>query len=65
MSTVYIFLFAFLCDLQVEETPSLQHRVHIPSSALQRSRGAAPVGSEEDVLLVIALLNSSLFDVSM
>ncbi|XP_076003100.1 adhesion G-protein coupled receptor G1 [Genypterus blacodes] len=49
---------------KVEESPSFQHRVHIPSSALQRSRGAVPVGSEEDVLLIITLLNSSLFDLA-
>ncbi|XP_071386460.1 adhesion G-protein coupled receptor G5-like isoform X2 [Centroberyx affinis] len=49
---------------EAEERPTLQHRVHIPSSALQRSRGAAQAGSEEDVQLVITVLDSSLFTVS-
>ncbi|KAM3877103.1 adhesion G protein-coupled receptor G3-like [Diretmus argenteus] len=40
--------------VRVEESPTLQHRVHIPSSALQRSR-------EEEVLVMITVLNSSLF----
>ncbi|KAM8888462.1 adhesion G protein-coupled receptor G3-like [Synchiropus picturatus] len=40
------------------ESPTPVHRVHIPSSALQRSRGAA---SEEEVLLVVTVLNSTYF----
>ncbi|XP_045888794.1 adhesion G-protein coupled receptor G1-like isoform X1 [Micropterus dolomieu] len=42
-------------------SPTLQHRVHIPSSALQRSRGAASV---EEVLLVATVINSTLFKLS-
>ncbi|XP_039984773.1 adhesion G-protein coupled receptor G1-like isoform X2 [Xiphias gladius] len=39
--------------------PTLEHKVHIPSSALQRSRGAA---LEEEVLLVATLINSTYFE---
>ncbi|KAF7650813.1 hypothetical protein LDENG_00120290, partial [Lucifuga dentata] len=46
---------------EAEEHLTFQHGVHIPSSALQRSRGA-PAGSDENVLLVITLLSSSLFE---
>uniref|UniRef100_UPI003AAEC3C1 adhesion G protein-coupled receptor G3-like n=1 Tax=Centroberyx gerrardi TaxID=166262 RepID=UPI003AAEC3C1 len=49
---------------EAEERPTLQHRVRIPSSALQRIRGAFQAGSEGNVQLVITLLNSSLFTVS-
>ncbi|XP_070766374.1 adhesion G-protein coupled receptor G1-like [Enoplosus armatus] len=46
---------------EAEVSPTPQHRVHIPSSALQRSRGAA---SEEEVLLVATVINSTFFKLS-
>ena len=39
--------------------PTLDHRVHIPSSALQRSRGA---GSEDKILLVATVIDSYFFE---
>ncbi|XP_077374898.1 adhesion G-protein coupled receptor G5-like [Festucalex cinctus] len=41
-----------------EERPTLQHGVHIPSSALQRSRTPE---SGDDVLVVVTVLNSTYF----
>ncbi|KAM4602949.1 adhesion G-protein coupled receptor G1-like [Polymixia lowei] len=49
---------------EAEESPTHDHRVHIPSSALQRGRGDVPIGSEENVLVVITVLDSSLFMLS-
>ncbi|CAJ1048546.1 adhesion G protein-coupled receptor G3-like isoform X2 [Xyrichtys novacula] len=46
---------------EAEVSPTPQHRVHIPSSALQKSRGS---GSEDEVLLVSTVLNSSYFQLS-
>ncbi|KAM9832141.1 adhesion G protein-coupled receptor G3 [Neosynchiropus ocellatus] len=40
------------------ESPTAVHQVHIPSSALQRSRVAA---SEEEVVLVVTVLDSAYF----
>ncbi|XP_075965995.1 adhesion G protein-coupled receptor G3 isoform X2 [Anarhichas minor] len=45
---------------EANETPTLQHRVQISSSALQRSRGA----SQEEVLLVATVINSTFFKLS-
>ncbi|XP_031702760.1 adhesion G protein-coupled receptor G3-like isoform X3 [Anarrhichthys ocellatus] len=45
---------------EADETPTLQHRVQISSSALQRSRGA----SQEEVLLVATVINSTFFKLS-
>ncbi|XP_061567415.1 adhesion G-protein coupled receptor G1-like isoform X3 [Cololabis saira] len=39
-------------------SPTQQHAVHIPSSALQRSRGS---GSSEEVVLVTSVINSTYF----
>ncbi|XP_036951585.1 adhesion G-protein coupled receptor G5-like isoform X1 [Acanthopagrus latus] len=44
---------------EVEVNPTLDHRVHIPSSALQRSRGA---GSEDKILLVATVIDSYFFE---
>ncbi|XP_074522911.1 adhesion G-protein coupled receptor G1-like [Halichoeres trimaculatus] len=46
---------------EAEESPSPRHQVHIPSSALQKSRGSA---SEDEVLLVTTLLDSIYFELS-
>ncbi|XP_041798437.1 adhesion G-protein coupled receptor G1-like isoform X2 [Chelmon rostratus] len=46
---------------EAEVNPTPHHRVHIPSSALQRSRG--PVSGEE-VLLVATVINSTFFKLS-
>ncbi|XP_042270937.1 adhesion G-protein coupled receptor G1-like [Thunnus maccoyii] len=43
------------------ESPTPEHGVHIPPSALQRIRGADP---EEEVQLVITVLNSTYFKLS-
>ncbi|XP_056135105.1 adhesion G-protein coupled receptor G5-like [Lampris incognitus] len=43
------------------ESPTSEHRVHIPSSALQKGKGAVGIASEENVLLVVTVLNSSYF----
>ncbi|XP_029904309.1 adhesion G-protein coupled receptor G1 [Myripristis murdjan] len=51
----------FSSSHEVKVSPTLQHRVHIPSSALQSSRAAS---AEQGVLLVISVLNSSHFEVS-
>ncbi|XP_068566810.1 adhesion G protein-coupled receptor G3-like [Cebidichthys violaceus] len=46
---------------EVEASPTPQHVVRISSSALQRSRGAT---SEEEVLLVATVINSTFFKLS-
>ncbi|XP_070820816.1 adhesion G-protein coupled receptor G1-like [Chaetodon trifascialis] len=46
---------------EAEVSPTLHHRVHIPPSALQRSRGAV---SEDEVLLVATVINSTFFQLS-
>ncbi|XP_034535401.1 adhesion G protein-coupled receptor G3-like isoform X2 [Notolabrus celidotus] len=46
---------------EAEVSPTPQHRVHIPSSALQKSRGAM---SGDEVLLVATVLNSTYFKLS-
>ncbi|XP_071346057.1 adhesion G-protein coupled receptor G1-like isoform X2 [Trachinotus anak] len=45
---------------EAEESPTTTHRVHIPASALQRSRGNV---SEMMVLLVTTVINSTYFTV--
>uniref|UniRef100_A0AAX7ULI3 Adhesion G protein-coupled receptor G1 n=1 Tax=Astatotilapia calliptera TaxID=8154 RepID=A0AAX7ULI3_ASTCA len=45
---------------EVDVSPTFEHRVHIPSSALQRSIGNVP---EVDVLVVASVINSSYFKV--
>lgn len=47
--------------LQAEVSPTSMHRVHIPSSALRRSRGDE---SQTDVVLVTTVINSTYFTVS-
>ncbi|XP_026031458.1 adhesion G-protein coupled receptor G1-like isoform X2 [Astatotilapia calliptera] len=46
---------------EVDVSPTHEHRVHIPSSALQRSRGNVP---EVEVLVVASVINSSHFKLS-
>ncbi|KAG7236218.1 hypothetical protein INR49_001252 [Caranx melampygus] len=46
---------------EIEFTPTSRHRVHIPSSALQRSRGAA--SEQEEVMLLSTVINSTYFKV--
>ncbi|XP_035537888.1 adhesion G-protein coupled receptor G1-like isoform X2 [Morone saxatilis] len=46
---------------EAEESPTYNHKVHIPSSALRKSRGGA---SEEEVLLVVSVINSTYFKLS-
>ncbi|XP_019935580.1 adhesion G protein-coupled receptor G3-like isoform X2 [Paralichthys olivaceus] len=47
-------------SIEAEVSPTTKHRVHIPSSALQRSRGNE---SEMEVVLVATVLNSTYFTV--
>ncbi|XP_034041401.1 adhesion G-protein coupled receptor G1 [Thalassophryne amazonica] len=50
---------------EAEESPTDHHRVHVPSSALRRSKGGDTKSQEEYVIpLVIAVFNSSLFKLS-
>uniref|UniRef100_A0A671TZZ3 Adhesion G protein-coupled receptor G3-like n=1 Tax=Sparus aurata TaxID=8175 RepID=A0A671TZZ3_SPAAU len=44
---------------EAEVSPTPDHRVHIPSSALQRSRGN---GSEDEILLVATVIDSYFFE---
>ncbi|XP_044037500.1 adhesion G-protein coupled receptor G1-like [Siniperca chuatsi] len=46
---------------EAEVSPTIQHRVHIPSSALQRSGGAESV---DEVLLVATVIDSTFFKLS-
>uniref|UniRef100_A0A669DLA6 Adhesion G-protein coupled receptor G1 n=1 Tax=Oreochromis niloticus TaxID=8128 RepID=A0A669DLA6_ORENI len=46
---------------EVDVSPTFEHRVHIPSSALQRSRGNVP---EVEVQVVASVINSSYFKLS-
>ncbi|KAM9366231.1 adhesion G protein-coupled receptor G3-like, partial [Symphorus nematophorus] len=46
---------------EAEAIPTPDHRVHVPSSALKRSRGAA---SQEEVLVVATVINSTFFKLS-
>ncbi|XP_051236087.1 adhesion G-protein coupled receptor G1 isoform X9 [Dicentrarchus labrax] len=46
---------------EAEASPTFNHRIHIPSSALRKSRGTA---SNEEVLLVAAVINSTHFKLS-
>ncbi|XP_029282894.1 adhesion G-protein coupled receptor G1 isoform X2 [Cottoperca gobio] len=46
---------------EAEVSPTLEHRVHIPSSALQRSRVAV---SQQEVLLVVTVIDSTFFELS-
>uniref|UniRef100_UPI0037E98945 adhesion G-protein coupled receptor G1-like n=1 Tax=Semicossyphus pulcher TaxID=241346 RepID=UPI0037E98945 len=48
-------------SLEAEASPTHQHRVQIPSSALQQSRGGM---SEEEVLLVTTVIHSTYFKLS-
>ncbi|XP_032371324.1 adhesion G protein-coupled receptor G3 isoform X1 [Etheostoma spectabile] len=47
---------------KVEKSPTPEHSLSIPASALQRSRGPEVLG--EDVLLVTTVINSTLFKLS-
>lgn len=49
---------------QAEQSPTREHTVHIPANALQKSRKNASL-SFENVVVVVSVLNSSLFRVGI